>query len=59
MNDGNLRRLDAESLRDAILSVAGQLNTDAGGPGFKDVSVTLNNGTTYYEPLEVDSPEFF
>lgn len=56
---GNLRRLDAESLRDAILGVAGQLNKDVGGPGFKDVSVTLNNGTTYYEPLDVDSPEFF
>jgi hypothetical protein len=56
---GNIRRLEAESLRDAILSVAGKLNEDAGGPGFKDVSITLNNGTTYYEPIDVDTPEFF
>jgi len=56
---GNTRRLEAESLRDAMLSVAGQLNETAGGPSFKDVSVTLNNGTTYYEPIDVDAPEFF
>ena len=56
---GNRRRLEAEAVRDAVLSVAGQLNQVMGGPGFKDVSVTLNNGTTYYEPLDVDAPEFF
>ena len=42
-----------------MLSVAGQLNEAAGGPSFKDVSITLNNGTTYYEPIDVDAPEFF
>jgi Protein of unknown function (DUF1549)/Protein of unknown function (DUF1553)/Concanavalin A-like lectin/glucanases superfamily len=56
---GNLRRIEAESLRDAILSVSGQLKDEAGGPGFKDVSITLNNGTTYFEPIAVDGPEFF
>ncbi|QDT07277.1 Planctomycete cytochrome C [Rubripirellula lacrimiformis] len=56
---GNIRRLEAESLRDAMLIVAGKLNTKAGGPSFKDVSVTLNNGTTYYEPIDVDGAEFF
>ena len=55
----NLRRLEAESIRDAILSVAGKLNEEPGGPSFKDVSVILNSGTTYYEPLDVDAPEFF
>jgi len=30
----NRRRLDAESLRDTILVVSGQLNLQAGGPGF-------------------------
>ncbi len=49
---GPLRRLDAETLRDAMLSVAGQLNVAAGGPSFKDVSVIENNGTTYYEPID-------
>jgi hypothetical protein len=56
---GAIRRLDAESLRDAMLVTAGKLNLAAGGPGFKDVSVTFNNGTTYYQPLDVDGPEFF
>jgi hypothetical protein len=30
----NRRRLDAESLRDSILAVSGQINFQAGGPGF-------------------------
>jgi len=30
----NRRRLDAEALRDTILAVSGQLNLQAGGPGF-------------------------
>ncbi len=54
-----MRRLEAESLRDAILYVSGQLNDRFGGPSFKDVSVTLNSGTTYYEPIDVDGPDFF
>ena len=55
----NVRRLEAESLRDAILRVSGRLNEKLGGPSFVDVSVTYNNGTTYYEPIDVDGPEFF
>ncbi|MGE0759582.1 MAG: PSD1 and planctomycete cytochrome C domain-containing protein [Pirellulaceae bacterium] len=31
----NVRRLEAESLRDAVLAVAGTLNLHAGGPGMK------------------------
>ena len=56
---GQSRRLEAESLRDAMLSVAGKLNEREGGPSFKDVSVTFNSGTTYYEPIDVGGPEFF
>ncbi|MFT4688623.1 MAG: hypothetical protein ACI9OD_000821 [Limisphaerales bacterium] len=32
----NPRRLDAESLRDAVLSTTGKLNPAMGGPGFRD-----------------------
>lgn len=32
----NPRRLEAEALRDYVLSIAGTLNPQAGGPGFKD-----------------------
>ncbi|GIT78210.1 MAG: hypothetical protein Ct9H300mP32_5920 [Verrucomicrobiota bacterium] len=35
-------RLDAESLRDAVLAVSGKLNPKMGGPGFRDVSITPN-----------------
>lgn len=56
---GPSRRLEAESIRDAMLTVAGKLNDSRGGPSFKDVSVTYLNGTTYYEPLDVDGEAFF
>ena len=56
---GPVRRLEAESIRDSMLAVAGVLKSHAGGPGFKDVSITLNNGTTYYEPASVDDEACF
>lgn len=45
------RRLEGESLRDGMLAVAGILDLTAGGPGYQDVTITPNNGTTYYEPI--------
>ena len=51
-------RLDAEALRDAVLAVSGKLNPKMGGPGFRDVSITPNNGTTYYEPIYPEGDEF-
>ncbi len=51
------RRIEAEVLRDSILAVAGKLNLQAGGPGFVDVSITPNNGTTYYEPLDKEDDQ--
>lgn len=53
------RRLEAESVRDAILSVSGKLNTTMGGPGFQDVKLVPIKGTTYYEPFDPDGDEFF
>ena len=47
-------RLDAESLRDAMLQVSGLLNLEAGGPGFRDVAGNHNDGTTYYTPFDKD-----
>lgn len=32
----NPRRLDAEAIRDSVLSVTGKLNPERGGPGFRD-----------------------
>ncbi len=51
---GPSRRLEAESVRDAMLVCSGKLNDQVGGASFKDVSVTENKGTTYYEHADVD-----
>ena len=53
------RRLEAESVRDAMLVVAGSLNGQTGGPGYEDVSVISNNGTNYYEPRVVEGEAYF
>jgi hypothetical protein len=36
----NPRRLDAESLHDAVLAVSGTLNPEMGGPGYRDFKYT-------------------
>ncbi len=41
-------RLDAESVRDAVLTVAGELNGARGGPGFHDCKEVLRSGTYSY-----------
>ena len=52
------RRLDAEEIRDAILSASGNLNRTMGGPGFRLYRYTVDNVATYY-PLDEFSPETF
>lgn len=52
------RRLEGETLRDSTLFTAGILDLTPGGPGYQDVTVTPNNGTTYYEPIDSIHPEF-
>ena len=50
-------RLDAESLRDAMLLVSGKLNLRMGGPGFRDVTIRPLDGTTYYTPFDKEDPD--
>jgi hypothetical protein len=45
------RRLEAEVLRDAILAVAGELNTAMGGPGYRDFTTYVRNAQ-FYEPTD-------
>ena len=51
------QRLEAEVVRDTMLSVAGVLNLERGGPGFEDVRIVPNNGTTYYQPFDEENVE--
>lgn len=52
------RRLDGESLRDAMLSVSGLLNPEIGGKGFSDYRERNFNGTAYFDPIDPIGPEF-
>jgi hypothetical protein len=51
------RRMEAEVLRDSVLTVSGRLDRRAGGPGFQDVEISPNNGTTYYQPIDREDDE--
>lgn len=51
-------RLEAESLRDGMLAVAGLLNREIGGRGFSDYRETSGAGTTYYDPIDPVGPAF-
>jgi hypothetical protein len=50
------QRLTGEAIRDSILSVAGVLKPDSGGPGFRLYKYTVDNVATYF-PLEKFGPE--
>ena len=54
----NPRRLDAESLRDAVLAVSGKLNPERGGPGFRDFNYT-EAYAPIYEYITPDKPELW
>jgi hypothetical protein len=51
-----LRRMDAETLRDSVLSVAGSLDLTAGGPGFA-LHKKGARGSFIYHSLDNDGPE--
>ena len=54
----NPRRLDAESLRDAVLAVSGKLNFERGGPGFRDFDYT-EAYAPIYDYITPDRPELW
>lgn len=53
-----MRRLSAEEIRDSMLSVAGVLKTDAGGPGFRLYDYLQDNVATYV-PRDQHGPETY
>ena len=54
----NPRRLDAESLRDAVLKVAGTLNPERGGPGFRDFRY-IEAYAPVYQYINPETPELW
>ncbi len=52
----NPRRLDAESVHDAVLSVAGTLNPTMGGPGYRDFKFTEAYAPVY-DYITPEKPE--
>jgi Protein of unknown function (DUF1553)/Protein of unknown function (DUF1549)/Planctomycete cytochrome C/NPCBM/NEW2 domain len=54
----NPRRLDAESLRDAVLAVSGRLNRDMFGPGYRDFEYKEEYAPVY-RYITPDSPDLW
>lgn len=54
----NLRRADAEYVRDSMLDVAGVLNRRQFGPGFKDVRTDSVGAARYYVAIDPIGEEF-
>lgn len=54
----NPRRVEAEVFRDSVLSVAGVLNKQMYGPGFKDVRIDQVPPAYYYAAIDPVGPEF-
>ncbi|MEZ6055822.1 MAG: DUF1553 domain-containing protein [Planctomycetaceae bacterium] len=51
------RRLEAEEIRDATLSVAGVINLRLGGAGYRDFETYVHNAQ-FYNMLDPEGPEF-
>ncbi|MFT4551155.1 MAG: hypothetical protein ACI8XO_000619 [Verrucomicrobiales bacterium] len=51
-------RLEAEAIRDSILKVAGQLNPQMGGPGYRDFKMYNHKGSWVYDPIDPEGAEF-
>lgn len=50
------QRLEAEAVRDAMLSVSGKLNREAGGPSFRPFRIETFN-SAFYIPFDEDRPD--
>jgi Protein of unknown function (DUF1553)/Protein of unknown function (DUF1549)/Planctomycete cytochrome C/Concanavalin A-like lectin/glucanases superfamily len=51
------RRLEAETIRDNMLYISGQMNLEMGGPSFRPFTTT-EFGATFYHLFDKESPEF-
>ena len=51
-------RLEAETFRDAVLAVSGELDPRLGGPGFRDFKVSSAGNNETYTVFDAVGPEF-
>jgi hypothetical protein len=51
-------RLEAEAVRDAMLSVSGQLHRQLGGASYQDFRSYFFKGTQFYDPIDQVGPAF-
>jgi hypothetical protein len=51
------KRLEAESVRDAILTTSGLLQPQIGGKSFQDFKTFFFKGTQFYDPIDQVMPE--
>lgn len=52
------QRLEAESFRDTVLAVSGQLDRRIGGPGYRDFTVSSSGNNETYTVFDAVGPEF-
>lgn len=52
------QRLSAETFRDALLAVSGELNPQLGGPGYRDFKVSSAGNNETYTVFDAIGPEF-
>jgi hypothetical protein len=52
------QRLEAETFRDAVLSVAGDLDLTIGGPGYRDFKISSAGDNETYTVFDAIGPEF-
>ncbi len=50
-------RLEAEEIRDAVLTCTGQMNSAVGGVGYRDVRHFQFKGSNFYESVDETGPE--
>ncbi|MEE3176101.1 MAG: DUF1553 domain-containing protein [Verrucomicrobiota bacterium] len=54
----SISRLEAELIRDSILTVSGQLNKKMGGPGYRDFKMYNHKGSWVYDSTDPEGIEF-
>jgi hypothetical protein len=52
------QRLEAETFRDALLAVSGELDGRIGGPGYRDFKITSAGNNETYTVFDAIGPEF-